>query len=404
MNTSLLKDYIKHIYELEVSLYNQRTLQEKIKNEISYYSNLRPETLKALNDTKFSISKLFGTLILYIGIMLVGGLIMIASKNIFGYDLDKIISTNTIIVISIFIILIVLIMEISNYKNKINQNKIIKKNRINKELANKKLEILNQELIRLTSLYEETKTVLNIYYDKNIIFSKYRNLVAISSFHKYLSSGKCICLEGHEGAYSIFENEKFYNEKIGKLDEIIKNLDSIKSNQYMLYSEIKENDREINRISQELNKVSQKTEENPYITTYSSNIEFQNTKFLKWIELFCENLKEKKDNNIENDTNFEEESLDDEVSAKLIAWVVYELITNKELNCSFEGEVSEENTSKEISIIIDKIIESNKEVPYIKSEKLKKESNYFYLEVDDKYNIKIFAGKNGTCIYTNNFQ
>ena len=88
MNTSLLKDYIKRVYELEVSLYKQRTLQEKIRNEISYYSNLRPEALRALNDTKFSIGKLFEALsfILYVGMsvgaILVGGLFILAIIDI----------------------------------------------------------------------------------------------------------------------------------------------------------------------------------------------------------------------------------------------------------------------------------------------------------------------------------
>lgn len=46
-----------------------------------------------------------------------------------------------------------------------------------------------------------------------------------------------------------------------KLDKIIENLENIKSNQYMLYSAIKESNKETNRIGQELNRVSKRIEE-----------------------------------------------------------------------------------------------------------------------------------------------
>lgn len=48
---------------------------------------------------------------------------------------------------------------------------------------------------------------------------------------------------------------------IVKLDKIIENLENIKSNQYMLYSAIKESNKETNRIGQELNRVSKRIEE-----------------------------------------------------------------------------------------------------------------------------------------------
>ena len=115
--------------------------------------------------------------------------------------------------------------------------------------------------------------------------------------------------------------------------------------------------------------------------------------------------KEDTNRKVEN-TNKEEENLEilDEASSKWIAWAALELMSDEKLSGNFEGEVSEENTSKEISAIIDKIIESGEEVPYIKSEKFKKESKYFYIKVDEDFNIKVSAGKNGTCIYPDTFQ
>ena len=306
MNTSLLKDYIKRVYELEVSLYKQRTLQEKIRNEISYYSNLRPEASKMLDNTKYGIGNFFEDLFaiiwssVYGGIF--GGVIIWLIFECIMRDFLGIINFHVGIVKAIeiaFIITFIILSIIFYYENHFNYNEIKRKNKNikeenirinerntkNKEVAKRKLKILNQELTELISLYKETKATLDIYYDKNIVFPKYRNLVAISSFHEYLSSGRCSCLEGHEGAYNIFEDEILHKIIIRKLDEVIEHLENIESNQYMLYSAIKESDRETNRIGQELNRVSQRIEENTYVTAYNSNIAAQNTEFLKWVEL-----------------------------------------------------------------------------------------------------------------------
>lgn len=116
--------------------------------------------------------------------------------------------------------------------------------RVEEELAEK------ERLIPIVHDMEEelkkTQIILDQYYEKNIIFSKYQNLVAMCSFYEYFISGRCSALTGHEGAYNIFENEVRLERIVSKLDEVIAHLDDIKANQYMLYNTIQEG----NRISQ----------------------------------------------------------------------------------------------------------------------------------------------------------
>ena len=86
-------------------------------------------------------------------------------------------------------------------------------------------------------------------YSLDVIFPKYRNIIAVSSFYEYLLSGRCDKLEGAEGAYNIFESELRMNLIINKIDDVIKHLEKIEQHQYMLYSAIQENNKQVNQLS-----------------------------------------------------------------------------------------------------------------------------------------------------------
>lgn len=75
-------------------------------------------------------------------------------------------------------------------------------------------------------------------YEEGIIYSKYRNLVAVSTIYEYLASGRCDQLEGPNGAYNLYEMELRENIVIGQLSTITEHLEQIKENQYTLYYEI----------------------------------------------------------------------------------------------------------------------------------------------------------------------
>lgn len=162
----------------------------------------------------------------------------------------------------------------------------------------KQADVIQTELDQVNNLIAQTLHTLDIYYQMNIIAPKYQhNLIAISSFHEYLTLERTHSLtfnSGDSGAYNIYENELRLNELrlnviIGKLDDIIDRLDQIKSKQYSLYQAIQSSNRTSNQILQATQQSSQRLEaieNNSVISAYNSVLTESNTRYLKWAEMF----------------------------------------------------------------------------------------------------------------------
>ena len=156
--------------------------------------------------------------------------------------------------------------------------------RVKAELEEK--ERLVEFLDMLKKKRQETGSILQQYYDKDVIFPKYRNLVAVCSFYEYFASGRCSTLIGHEGAYNIYENEVRLERILTKLDEIIQRLDTIKSNQYILYDVIQEGNRISQRLVQEVihqSKMVKRIEENTAVAAYYAEVSANNSEACAWI-------------------------------------------------------------------------------------------------------------------------
>lgn len=93
---------------------------------------------------------------------------------------------------------------------------------------------------------------LEEHYSLDIVYPKYRNLVAISAIDEYLSSGRCDKLEGADGAYNLYEMELRQNIVIGQLSAVIDDLEKIRSNQYSLYHELTKANKTVNSILAEV--------------------------------------------------------------------------------------------------------------------------------------------------------
>lgn len=287
MNTNELKKYIGNIFELEVSLYNQKSLFKKLLDETTLLAKVNGKELNKVWSTKinFSMKEIMpfivmgaciGTLIGgfssipffagTVGGIVVGILIYAISE---GYDISKAKEHNRQVSI--------INQEIMN--NNTNLQKTMKRRR----------DVINQELDIIKTSYEKTKQILEQYYNKNVVHITYRNLLAISSIYEYLSSGRCYTLEGHEGAYNLFENEVRQNIIISKLDEVIYHLEQIERNQHMLYTAIKENNASIQRLTQEMYKVAdnlQRIESSNQIIAYNSKIAAKNSEIQTWLEIY----------------------------------------------------------------------------------------------------------------------
>ena len=85
----------------------------------------------------------------------------------------------------------------------------------------------------------ETQAVLDKLYSADIIYPKYRNLPALTSMYEYLITGRCEELTGPHGAYNLYEDELRKDMIISQMNLVIQNLEQIKSNQYMLYEQVK---------------------------------------------------------------------------------------------------------------------------------------------------------------------
>ena len=96
----------------------------------------------------------------------------------------------------------------------------------------------------------------NKLYAFDVVFGKYRNIVALATFFEYLVSGRCTALEGPNGAYNIYEAEIRANQIIGQLTKIVQSLEDIKENQYLIYSQLQETNATLHQLNNTMNNVS----------------------------------------------------------------------------------------------------------------------------------------------------
>lgn len=116
--------------------------------------------------------------------------------------------------------------------------------------ANRKaLTLVNQDYEILRQRYNKTASLLQKYYDLNIIYPKYRGIVPVAMFVQYLESGIVYQLEGPDGAYSRYEDELFRQLIINKLDVIVTRLDDIRSTQYELANSLEKSNQQIMELN-----------------------------------------------------------------------------------------------------------------------------------------------------------
>lgn len=134
----------------------------------------------------------------------------------------------------------------------------------------------------------ECKATLQRLYKMNIIFPKYRNLIAMCSIYEYMLSGRCVALEGAEGAYNLYESELRQNIIIGQLDRVVSQLAVIQQNQYTLYTEIQKTNAILEDVKGELGNIYKMTADianYSHITAVCSQATVRNTEALKYITL-----------------------------------------------------------------------------------------------------------------------
>ncbi|OUP82117.1 hypothetical protein B5F07_15205 [Lachnoclostridium sp. An169] len=288
--------YLSQILSLEMKLYEM----EEIRNQYCYQiQNLNNIVQKNLYDDKEKPEGKWETMILcglaygffgFIGMFIL--MAILGSTTERGMLASSVVGI--IVCIGVFIFWIYGNMQDKaawrrNHAWVQDTNAQIQKNAQN---ANREIQLINSEINRLDSNYNMLLNTLDRLYNANVIYPKYRDLVAISSFYEYFSSGRCSQLQGHEGAYNIYENELMGRTIIGKLDDILYSLDSIRENQYLLYSELQRSNQTVNRLSNTINNAVSQLQDisrNQEVIAYNSEVTRKNTEVIKWISV-CDYL------------------------------------------------------------------------------------------------------------------
>lgn len=118
-------------------------------------------------------------------------------------------------------------------------------------LKNLKDEIAQAEEL-LVKLYQTKQQVQ----DSGVIFEKYNDFVAIASFYEYLCSGRCTSLEGPHGAYNLYESEIRMNAIVSQLGDVLKSLNQIQRNQFVIYTAINEATNELAALNKAARKIN----------------------------------------------------------------------------------------------------------------------------------------------------
>ena len=197
-------------------------------------------------------------------------------KRYIDKDLGAFGTILVIIIAIIYIVIIVglLIAAIRKYTKRIKNKHWEKQVQIRKNNANKEKENLYNSIAIIskkeTQLQDTKKQIiqnlrnvreeLNLLYAKGILPVKYRNIVAVATMYEYLSTGRCTEVYGHGGIFDTYENETRMERIISNLVEINEKLDTIATNQQMLYHELSLANSHLQGIRADISKIEAHTE------------------------------------------------------------------------------------------------------------------------------------------------
>lgn len=287
METDDLKEYLGIIVDLEKNVYLQNQLIEGMQNRISKLGI--PKTfdfpvppkpkgsafvlgsiVKGLLFPLVPFAVLAGILFVVFGF--IGSFLQMVGElnSTFGIIIDKIAWIAFILVALAFVLTVIgfTLSDISDrsnyeterenysqacldYQNKLDQDKVRIKSEERQQAA------LRKAINQVEEVQKATKKTLTDTYALNIIYEKYRTLPHICSIYEYIYSGRCTSLHGSGGAYDVLENEILQKTVILQLDTIIRQLNSIQQNQYMLYNAIQEGNKKLDTILSSIDKVSE---------------------------------------------------------------------------------------------------------------------------------------------------
>ena len=331
METAELKNYLKEVLRCEQALFTAEQIKNDINKNINITSRMH-ESVKIpkyhevapdseIKDYDISVGFIVGLFIAITVVSIVAGFVIGAIAGFLGFSSNPDglwLNISLFGVIACVIVIIIYVVGkisgenirieeikkhneeiiIKNEENKKNHKSALKlaQNQLNsvKETQSLIIAELNDKRDETDNFINDTKKTLETLYSLDIVFGKYRHIVAVASFCEYIISGRCDGLEGADGAYNLYESELRQNIILGQLDAVIKGLQQIRDAQYMLYEAINESNRIMQNIAYEMNSMSgeirglkgavNEVEKSSAMTAYFTEQTAKNSKLLVDIE------------------------------------------------------------------------------------------------------------------------
>lgn len=288
-DSTSIQQYLEDIYNLEKDIYCSERGKKQVNhimNDLGTLSSEKqikaklaeePGTLKYCNEYQPPDSPGIGRALSALIISIVCAAVSII---LLAYPISYIVDINqdiilTVVPIAVFIITMLLLIKRIRKDKKVNENWWNKYYYLKEEdraKMQKELMLMpkyEQNEVLLDNNIASSKEVLSNLYRLDIIFPKYRNIMAVSQIYEYFQTGRCTELGGPHGAYNLYEQELRMNIIINKLDIIISQLDRIQQTQFMMYTAINDS----NNILAQIN-------DNMAIASYNSSVIARNTQVM----------------------------------------------------------------------------------------------------------------------------
>lgn len=248
LSTSSLFKYLWMVYDMESSVYQQKEL---IRQLSSIDTTLPPPPPRDKGKPVFKLKKLSPKALKVIGIIVLLVTVVLIIDNPSNW-LGSISGVLLFLGIAALIYLFTLLCRLMDGKTAneqaVAQWEIDNGRRREYAVAAARKKYIENEIQIAENKLSDSQQLLGQMYSKNVIYVKYRNLPAISSFLDYFSSGRCSSLTGPYGAYNLYENDARMDGIITRLDRISTQLEQIQYNQQRLFEAVKACNETVNRL------------------------------------------------------------------------------------------------------------------------------------------------------------
>ena len=130
-----------------------------------------------------------------------------------------------------------------------------------------------REIAENAESLEKIDRALEVYYEPQALYPKYRSLIPVATMYGYFDSGRCIDLTGHSGAYGYYEKELRYKNITEDLDEILQKTEEAAGDQALIQKKVAEIKDKASKLISTVDEAIQKNlDANPDVSKISSRL------------------------------------------------------------------------------------------------------------------------------------